>query len=73
MRTFLHLNTGNKTRKRWQSIALALGLVAFVNFANAQVDMTWTGTSSNNFVIEDNWEPAGSPDGNYATILMPDT
>nr|MDA3818368.1 hypothetical protein [Prolixibacteraceae bacterium] len=74
MRTFfLKRNTGIKTRNHWLSFALALGFMAFANISNAQVDMSWTGASSNNFVIEDNWDPAGSPEGNNVTIPMPDT
>jgi hypothetical protein len=71
MRTFfLKRNTGMKTRNHWLSLALALGFMAFANISNAQVDMTWTGASSNNFVIEDNWDPAGDPNGNNLTVPM---
>jgi hypothetical protein len=73
MRNFFLFNSGSKTRKLWQSFALVVGLVAFANLANAQVEMTWTGATSNNFIIEDNWDPAGSPVGNILTIPMPDT
>jgi hypothetical protein len=71
MRTFfLKRNTGIKTRNHWLSFALALGFMAFANISNAQVDMSWTGASSNNFVIEDNWDPAGDPNGNNLTVPM---
>ena len=56
------------SQNRWQKIALFLGLFICTNMAFAQVNMTWTGASSSNFLIEENWDPAGSPAGNNLTI-----
>lgn len=54
----------------WKPIILLLGIVVCANMAFAQSEMTWTGATSNNFLIEDNWEPPGSPSGNNLTIPM---
>ena len=52
-------------------ITFSFAIMSFV--ANAQSTMTWTGVTSNNFFVDENWEPAGSPIDNDLIILMPDT
>ncbi|HOO83887.1 MAG TPA: T9SS type A sorting domain-containing protein [Prolixibacteraceae bacterium] len=53
-----------------KKMAVALSFLICTSMAFAQVEMVWTGASSNNFMIEDNWEPAGSPQDNILTIPL---
>ncbi len=72
MRIFT-LSLNSKFRRITQALSLALGLVLMTVVANAQIDQNWTGATSNNFIVEDNWDPVGSPSENYIYIPMPDT
>ena len=49
-----------------------LGIAAFFTFGTsqtqAQTAMTWTGTENDRFTNENNWDPAGSIEGNLLTI-----
>lgn len=50
----------------------ALGIAAFFTFGasqtQAQTAMSWTGTENDRFTNENNWDPAGSIEGNNLTI-----
>ena len=72
MRIFT-LSSNSKFRKISQTLSLALGLMLMAVVANAQIEQTWIGATSNNFIVEDNWDPAGSPIGNNIFIPLPDT
>ena len=60
--------SNNTTQNRWQVIAVLFGLLVSANMVSAQTAMKWTGATSNNFLVEENWDPAGSPAGNTLTI-----
>ena len=62
--------SNNSIKKGWQAIVLIAGLLVCANIAMAQTEMTWTGATSNNFRVEDNWNPAGSPSGNNLTLPL---
>lgn len=63
-------------RRISKTLAAVLGLLLVTVTLNAQTEMLWTGGAngtSTNFLIEENWDPAGSPIGNMLNIPMPDT
>jgi len=53
---------------RWKTLSLVLGLLVLTNLCWAQV--TWTGTTSDNFLVEENWDPAGSPKNQMVTLPL---
>ena len=66
-------SSNRRIRKISQALVLMTGLMFGTVAVNAQTEMLWTGASSDNFIIDENWDPAGSPIGNILTIPMPDT
>lgn len=57
-------------RKLWQISTLAVMFVLMANIGMAQIDMTWTGAENDRFDNENNWEPAGSIEGNNLIIPL---